>query len=83
MTVQSPTRYAVTLEQGHGLGSPWIVRVYHKWLFGKRLVSSDWFLDQKQAEQFVRDATKGLQSDNGTELLKTRKPGWIFRRPSH
>jgi len=80
MTNLSTAKFSITVGQGPGTGSPWIVKVHRKMFFGKRRVSSDWFLSQEQAEQFGRDIVKSLQRDGNLVELKTRHPGWTLRR---
>ena len=75
-------RFQVKVQQIAGLGSPCIVRVYKRFLFFKRLVSSDWFLDEGQARQFAAQAEDALQRDGGAPLLRDRHPGWTLHRPA-
>ena len=37
----------------------WIVRRWRKFLVGKRLVSSDWFTEEKQARTFAESLRDG------------------------
>ena len=74
--------YTVELETIEGTGTTWIVRVYRKILFFRKRVSSDWFLDGTQAERFATRLREELARGNGPSILKSRKPGWEFRRPS-
>ena len=83
MIIPAPKGYSVTIDQGVGLGSPWIVRVRKKFLLGKRRISSDWFLEREQAERFARDAARMLETSSGSLLLKKRKPGWTLKRSEH
>ncbi len=83
MASTSSDRYHVEVRQIAGLGSPSIVRVYKKFLFFKRLVSSDWFLDETQARAFARQAEDALQANGGAPLLRDRHPGWTLHRPAH
>jgi len=66
-----------------GSGSAWIVKVFRKRPFFKKLISSDWFLDADQARRFVQEMLPSLDRDETAGLLLSRKPGWILRRPSH
>ncbi len=64
-----------------GVGSPWTVRVYKRILFWKKLISSDWFLNEKQARQFAEQVAEEMGDHVTVELLKHRTPGWTFHRP--
>ena len=55
-------KYLIKVSSPRGLGSTRIVRVYRKLLFFRRRISSDWFLDQEQAELFVRKLQGSLSS---------------------
>jgi hypothetical protein len=66
----------------HG-GSAWIVRVYRKAFLGKKLVSSDWFLDEQQARQFAEDLKRDIDPSAAVRHLKSRPPGWKLHRPLH
>ncbi|HTX99400.1 MAG TPA: hypothetical protein VMG09_05225 [Bacteroidota bacterium] len=82
MTITAPHGYSITINQGKGLGSPWIVRIHKKAFLGRRVISSDWFLEQEQAERFAKDAARLLQDNREAPLLKDRLPGWTLRRPT-
>jgi hypothetical protein len=73
--------YRVEVLRIDGLGSNWIVRVSKKFLFWRRRVSSDWFLDEAQAERFAQQLRKDLVLEEGLENLKERRPGWTLHRP--
>jgi hypothetical protein len=66
----------------HG-GSTWLVRVYRKGFFGKKLVSSDWFLDEQQARRFAGEISRELGSPAVIDRVRSRPPGWTLHRPSH
>lgn len=83
MSVTAVDGYYVSVEQTDALGSTWIVRVYRKKLFFKRLVSSDWFLDRPQAERFAGQVADELRSHRGSALIASRPPGWTLRLPGH
>ena len=74
--------FQVEVVRVDGLGSTWIVRVYKKILFFRKKVSSDWFLDGAQAEQFAQRLRKDLALEEGVKKLKERKPGWTLHRPA-
>lgn len=63
-------------------GSPWLVRVYRKVLFFKKLVSSDWFLNEVQARKFAQQLTRDLSSKGTLTDLTQRPPGWTLHRPT-
>ncbi len=83
MIIPAPSGYSISVDQGDGLGSPWIVRVNKRSFFRKRRISSDWFLDREQAERFAQEASRMLQTGQAGLLLKKRKPGWTLQRPDH
>ncbi len=81
MEIDPGNGYIITLQQIKEIGSPWLVRVHRKRIFGKKLISSDWFLSEEQARRFVKDLEADLRGDTAMNL-RTRRPGWTFRRPS-
>jgi hypothetical protein len=82
MDTPAQNGYAVEIQSIQGLGTTWIVRVYRKILFFRKLVSSDWFLDEPQAERYASQLREELAQGKGIRLLRDRNPGWVFRRPS-
>ncbi len=84
MTLAAGRSFVIRVQQINGVGTPWIVRLYHKGLILKRRVSSDWFLDEDQAKRFAEQISGELTRDGATvELIRSRKPGWTLRQPSH
>jgi len=81
--MDTPVRngYTVEIQKIEGIGTTWIVRVYKKILFFRKLVSSDWFLDGPQAERYATQLRGELEQGTGILLLKNRRPGWVLRRP--
>jgi hypothetical protein len=66
MKIPVGNKYVVEILTPRGLGGGQIVRVYRKLLFFRKRLSSNWFLDQKQAERFARTAVANLaQGKNG------------------
>ena len=74
--------YRVEVVRIDGLGSTWIVRVYRRCLFFRRMVSSDWFLDGAQAERFAQRLRAELTLKDTIQKLKERRPGWTLHRPA-
>ena len=68
----------IELGQTRAIGFPWLVRVYKKVLGIKRRVSSDWFLDEEQARNYMEQLVADLRSNASTGTLKDRKPGWTL-----
>jgi hypothetical protein len=69
MKIPVGKKYVVEVLTPRGLGGGQIVRVYRRLLFFRKRLSSDWFLDQKQAERFARKAVADLaQGKNGASL---------------
>lgn len=73
--------YTVSLQQRDDIGSIWIVRTHKRILFFRKLVGSDWFLNREQARLFAEQLVADLE--RGSDLIRTRKPGWILRRAAH
>jgi hypothetical protein len=61
----------------------YVVRTYRKLFLFKKRVSSDWFLDQDQANRFARQLAQDLKDGAKIDSLKRRSPGWILHRPLH
>lgn len=83
MSITATDGYLVSVEPTDTLGSNWIVRVYRRKFFFKKLVSSDWFLDRQQAERFAQQVAVELRLGRGAEAAASRPPGWTFRPPEH
>jgi hypothetical protein len=83
-TFKTSNGYTIEIEQIDGLGAPWLVRTYKKLAFLKRRVSSDWFLNAEQAQAFTKQLISDIETANdSTALIRSRKPGWILKRPAH
>jgi hypothetical protein len=76
--VHTSNGYTVSLQQRDDIGSIWIVRTTKKVLFFRKLVGSDWFLNREQARVFAEHLVSDLE--RGSDLIRTRRPGWILRR---
>jgi hypothetical protein len=61
-------------------GSPWLVRVYRKVLFFKKLITSDWFLNEEQARKFAGQLSRDLGNKGSLTELTQRPPGWTLHR---
>ena len=83
MAASSAHNLTVELTKSDHGGSAWLVRLYRKGFFGKKLVSSDWFLDEPQARRFAEQLTGELGSPSAVQELRSRPPGWTLHRPSH
>lgn len=66
----------VQIEQPKGTGSTWVVRVFRRKFPFKKLISSDWFLDEEQARSFAQQLADALTNGADPMMLKERKPGW-------
>jgi hypothetical protein len=73
--------YTISVEQVVEKGMIWNVCVHKKGLF-KRCNSSDWFLDERQANTFAKSLEERIRSDSNLDSLKNRKPGWTLVRPN-
>jgi len=80
-TIHAGNGYTISLDQTRGLGSIWVVRTYKRVLFFRRIISSDWFLDSPQAQQFAEQVAAELRADANSDYLRQRNPGWTFRPP--
>ena len=72
--VVSVGSYTIEVEQVVEKGKVWNVCLRRKGIF-KRRVSSDWFLDEKQAEAFAKSLAEKLTGNSNPDFLKARKPG--------
>lgn len=66
------------LQQPDGIGAAWVVRVHKKALPFRKVISSDWFLDEEQARQFAERVAHELKNGADPNALKSRKPGWAL-----
>lgn len=71
----------VRLEQPEGTGTAWVVRVYRRGFPFRKLISSDWFLDEQQARRFAEQLAEALKNGADPEALRHRKPGWMVLEP--
>ncbi len=83
MQISSDSKFVIEYGQTPGLGAPWIVRLYRKRFLFRKLISTDWFLDEEQARRFARQLAGQLGSDEALTLIRQRRPGWTLRRPDH
>jgi len=83
MNFPAANGYVVELTQVPHTGTPWIVRVYKKKILFKKLISSDWFLNEEQAKQFAEQLRRELGESGTSTLIKERTPGWTLRRSLH
>ncbi len=70
-------KYTIENERIARKGAIWNVRVYKKGLL-KRLVSSDWFLDEQQANEYAQWLADELKKNSTVDFLSKRKPGWTL-----
>lgn len=71
-------RFLVVLESSGGQGLVWVVRIYKKRLLRKKLLSSDWFLDERQAREFATAVAENLKAGGTAERFAARPPGWTM-----
>jgi len=83
MSEHSVNGYTISVTHVESLGSTWIVRVSRKLFLFRRTISSDWFLDKKQALLFAEQTAARLGSGKDAALLRSRKPGWVLDAPEH
>ena len=68
--------FEIQLRQIDGAGSNWIVRLYRRILFFRKLVSSDWFLDGPQAREYAEQLRRELAETKSISWVARRSPGW-------
>lgn len=71
-------KYRIDIEHDVAKGNVWNVRVCKKQLFCREL-SSDWFLDEHQAETFAGDVAERLRNNSNEDFITDRKPGWTLK----
>ena len=74
--------FVVEIESKEEQGANWIVRLYKKSFPFKRLISSDWFLQEQQATVFGQELAERVRNSAETENIRMRKPGWTLIRPA-
>ena len=79
MTISAGNGYFVKIPEKPERGSAWIVRLYRRSFFVKRLVMSDWFLDQEQARTFGEQLSREIKQQGSIARIEHRKPGWMLR----
>ena len=62
-------------------GTNWIVRVYRRTFLLRRLVASDWFLNEEQARRFAESLATELRAGAPLDDIRKRTPGWTLHRP--
>jgi hypothetical protein len=74
MRIPVGRKYFIDILAPRGFGSGKIVRVYQKLFLFRRRISSDWFLDDGQAERFVRKVAAELAEAEQVPRLKSPIP---------
>lgn len=82
MNIPVNKHLTVQLEQPEGAGTAWVVRVYRRKFPFRKLISSDWFLDEAQARRFAEQIAEALRNGTDPQALQRRKPGWTLLEPS-
>ncbi len=80
MTSSSNNGYTIEISQIKGSGANWIVRFYKKRFPFRKLISSDWFLDQQQAQLFAEELRSEPMDTRTANDVKHRAPGWTLHR---
>ena len=83
MKIPAGRGFTIEIEQPSGTGAAWVVRTFRKLLFLRRLVSSDWFLDEAQAMRFGEQLAKELADQKSAAAIRSRNPGWTLHRAPH
>ncbi len=74
MRIPVGRKYFIEILAPRGSGSCKIVRVYQKLFLFRRRISSDWFLDDEQAERYVRKVAAELAEAEQVPRLKSPIP---------
>ena len=74
--------YGIELKEIAEQGKFWIVRTYKRTFLFKKFLSSDWFLDEKQAQTFAKQLAERISGKADVAAIKMRKPGWTLVRPA-
>jgi len=82
MKINAGNGYIIKIPDTPESGNAWIVRLYRKRLFFKKLVTSDWFLDREQARTFGEQLSRDIQTQGSAMHIKHRPPGWTLNRPA-
>jgi hypothetical protein len=64
-------KYIIELTTPRGVGGGQIVRVYRKWMFFRKRMTSDWFLDREQAERFARKVAVDLAGQRDGSSIRS------------
>ena len=78
MTISAGNGYFVEIPDKPERGGAWIVRLYRRSFLVKRLVMSDWFLDQEQARTFGEHLSREIKQQGSIARVEHRKPGWTL-----
>lgn len=82
MVIPVGTNLVIEYDRSPATGAPWIVRLYRKRFFLRRLLASDWFLEEAQARAYAESLAADLRAGRSPDSLKTRPPGWTLHRPA-
>lgn len=74
-------KYTVELNLVKEQGNNWVVRLVKKILFFKKVLSTDWFLEEQQARTFAKKLAEQMKSGSDPTGIKNRKPGWTLVVP--
>lgn len=80
MNIPAGNNMWVELIQTREAGTNWTVRLYKKAFFLKKMITSDWFMNEQQARAFAEKLAAELNGGNGLANIVSRKPGWTLRR---
>ncbi len=80
MKIPAGKNFLIEIDTVDGGGYPRVVRLYKKRFLHRRLISSDWFLDDQQARRFADDLAASLQNDSGLAAVRSRPPGWRLKQ---
>ena len=70
--------YTVELNMVKEQGNNWVVQLVKNIFFFKRILSTDWFLEEQQARTFAQKLAEQMKSGSDSTGIKNRKPGWVL-----
>ena len=78
MLLSAGKNLSIRVTQSPEKGTPWIVRLERRRIFGSKVESSDWFLDEAQARRFAELLARDLRAGASIDVIRNRKPGWTL-----
>lgn len=83
MNIPAGNNMWIEFTQTREAGANWTVKLYKKVFLFKKLITSDWFMNEEQAKAFAEKLAAELKGGSGLVKIVERKPGWTLHRPLH